>query len=228
MNYHINTILVWDSFKKKDECPICLIENDIEKKIVSQYLNEAVMEDEYRNDVNKYGFCKTHFKSLYSGENKLGLALQTDTRLKYLMKSLKITDNLKEASKISENIKKELSSCIICKSIEFEMKRYFETIPKMYKNEKEFEEIFKSSKGFCLEHFARLLDTAKFAGAETKEYLTVLTTLENQNTQRLEKELLFFTEKFDYRNSEKSWGTSEDALPRSINKIHGNIINKDK
>lgn len=228
MNYHINTILVWDSFKKKDECPLCLIESAIEKQIVSQYLNEAVMEDDYRIDVNKYGFCKTHFKNLYDGENKLGLALQTDTRLKHLTKLLKNTDNIKEAVKISQSIKKELSTCIVCKVVEFDMSRYFETIPKMYNNEKEFADLFKKSKGFCLKHFARLLDTAKFAAGGTKEYLKDLTLIEKENIERLEKELLFFTEKFDYRNSEKSWGTSEDALPRSINKIHGNTINKDK
>ena len=226
MNYHINTILVWDSFKKKDECPLCLIESAIEKQIINQYLNEAVMEDDYRKDVNKYGFCKMHFKNLYDRENKLGLALQTDTRIKYLTKLLKTADTTKEAAKISQNIKKELSTCIICNVVEFNMSGYFETIPKMYHNENEFAKIFKESKGFCLKHYARLLDTAKFAGGSTKGYLTDLTTIEKDNIERLEKELAFFTEKFDYRNAEKSWGTCEDALPRSLNKIHGNVINK--
>lgn len=224
MNYHINTILVWDSFKKNDECPLCLIKSAVEKQIINQYLNEAVMEDDYRKDVNKYGFCKNHFKSLYGGENKLGVALQTDTRLKYLQKYLIETDNIKEAAKISENIKKELSTCIICKITETEMSRYIETIPKMFKNEKEFEELFLSGKGFCLGHFAGLLANAKNAGSRAGDFLKALTSQEKNNIERLEKELLFFTGKFDYRNSEKPWGTCEDALPRSINKVHGNTL----
>lgn len=226
MNYHINTILVWDSFKKQCECPLCLIEKAIESQIVSQYLNEAVMEDSYRADVNRHGFCKAHFKSLYKGENKLGLALQTSTRLKHLTGKLKVTDSLKAAAKLSAEIKKELSSCIICNVVEFNMSGYYETIPKMYKNERDFEPLFNSCRGFCLKHYARLLDSAKFAAGKTKEYLARITALEKQNFERLGGELEYFTEKFDYKNADKPWGTSEDALPRGINKIHGNVINK--
>ena len=184
------------------------------------------MVDKCRADVNKYGFCRRHFKQLYKGENKLGLALQTDTRLNFLKSKLKVASNYKDAVKMAENIKKELQSCLICNLIEFNMSRYFDTIPMMYKNEEEFKKLFKQNKGFCLNHYQRLLSSSKHANSALKEYLTDLTTLQNENLNRLEKELLFFTEKFDYKNSSKSWGTSEDALKRSINKLCGDIIEK--
>ena len=80
MNYHINTILIWESFKGCG-CPLCAVEEEIDKGIVSQFLNEAVMVDSCRADVNKHGFCGRHFERLYRGSKKLGVALQAHTRL---------------------------------------------------------------------------------------------------------------------------------------------------
>ena len=42
-------------------------------------------------------------------------------------------------------------------------------------------------------------------------------TLENLN--RIEEDLSWFIDKFDYRNKEASWKTSKDAIPRSIQKL---------
>lgn len=224
MNYHINTIPIWDSFKQNCECPICVLEQMVEKQIVSQYLNEAVMEDDYRADVNKKGFCKGHFQQLYAGENKLGLALQTSTRFKELIKKINISGNFKKPKVISDIINKQLSTCIICEVVEFNMERYFVTIPKMFQHEAEFPSLIVSGKGFCLKHFARIINSYKHAGSASKTFLESIAKVQEDNLARLEDELIYFTDKFDYRNHDKPWGTSKDALPRAINKIHGAVI----
>ena len=41
------------------------------------------------------------------------------------------------------------------------------------------------------------------------------------NLQRLEKELNWYTQKFDYRNQDAPWGDSKDALERTVNKLRG-------
>ena len=45
-----------------------------------------------------------------------------------------------------------------------------------------------------------------------------------ENFARLEKEIEWFTLKFDYRNEDKPWGNSRDAVKRSINKLREQII----
>ena len=40
----------------------------------------------------------------------------------------------------------------------------------------------------------------------------------------LEEELYWFTQKFDYRNQDKPWGNSKDALPRVLQKLTGRFM----
>ena len=42
-----------------------------------------------------------------------------------------------------------------------------------------------------------------------------------RNLNKLEGDLEGFTLKFDYRNADKPWGDSKDALERAVNKMQG-------
>ena len=42
--------------------------------------------------------------------------------------------------------------------------------------------------------------------------------------QRVTDEIEWFTRKFDYRNDDKPWGNSRDAVERSLNKLRGHIV----
>ena len=42
--------------------------------------------------------------------------------------------------------------------------------------------------------------------------LSVLFRIQDRNMNRLQQEVEWFTKKFDYRNNDKPWGTSKDAL----------------
>lgn len=37
----------------------------------------------------------------------------------------------------------------------------------------------------------------------------------------MEKDIEWFTLKFDYRNQDKPWGDSKDAVERTVNKLRG-------
>ena len=51
-----------------------------------------------------------------------------------------------------------------------------------------------------------------------------LTDIELKNFERLEGELEWFTAKFDYRNQDKPWGNSRDAVKRSVNKLCRQVV----
>lgn len=57
-----------------------------------------------------------------------------------------------------------------------------------------------------------------------KEFLDDIIPIQVENLERLDEELLWFTQKFDYRNQDKPWGDSKDALPRAIQKLSGAIV----
>ena len=52
-------------------------------------------------------------------------------------------------------------------------------------------------------------------------FVTALTEIQNRSLETLRDDVEWFTLKFDYRNHDKSWKNSKDALPRSIRRLRG-------
>jgi len=44
---------------------------------------------------------------------------------------------------------------------------------------------------------------------------------QNTSLETMCKDIEWFTLKFDYRNQDKPWGNSKDAVPRTIRKLLG-------
>ncbi|MCL2861854.1 MAG: DUF6062 family protein [Firmicutes bacterium] len=203
MKYHIQTTPIWDAFKMRDNCPMCEIYRKSSDRLVSQYLNEAVMESDYRIRVNKRGFCSYHLKELYKGENKLGLALQLSTRTDFMLENLKFASDSKKAKKESQRLKELTSTCVICDEVDDMMVRYAKTVPQMFLNEVEFKNELKASSGFCFEHFVLLLEYASNSGKAEKEYLSVLDDVMRNNLTRVNNALKRFCSSFDYKSVER-------------------------
>lgn len=221
MNYHIDTALIWEAFRTDCECPLCQIYEIVNQRVVDQFTTEAVMEDSARAKVNRLGFCAGHFQQLFEGQNKLGVALQSSTRLRTLRQEMGHLKGAKDARKEAERLKKTLATCVLCELNDFNMKRYYQTVAQMFVREPEFKPLLMQSKGFCLHHYADLLEYSGAAGLHAKDYVTALREVEVSNLERLQKELDWFCDKFDYRNSDKPWGNSKDAVIRTIRKIRG-------
>ena len=214
MNLHINTALIAENFAKPCECPLCEIEETVDKWLVEQFLSEAVMEDHAREEVNKKGFCYEHLRKLYAGSNKLGFALQLQTRLAALRPRL--AGRPKAAKKTAAALSAELGTCVICELRDANMKRYAETVADMYRKEAAFREKFEASKGFCLKHYCELLQ----AGG-SPEFVEGLQRVQTANMDRIAEELAGFVQKFDHRYADKPWGNSKDAHIRAMQKYQG-------
>ena len=48
-----------------------------------------------------------------------------------------------------------------------------------------------------------------------------------ENLKRVEGELEWFTLKFDYRNADKPWGNSRNALERTVNRLRSKCIDSE-
>ena len=248
MKQHIDTAPVWEAFRTDCECPLCLLRDRVEAASVTYFLGESVMEPSQRIEVNEKGFCGPHFKQMFDAGNRLGLALMTHTHLKNTLKwfedSVKRTarEAAGEASKpvfkrvigkkgeglsrCADEVLALEEKCVMCERIRGEMDRYIYTVLYMYRHEPEFPKLVVSSKGLCLKHYGEALRMAPehLSGQTLKDFAETLGRLELKNLQRLAEELDWFTRKFDYRNDDKPWGNSRDAVERAINKLRGHVV----
>lgn len=221
MQYHIDTGLIYEKFKTDCECPLCAIKKKVTEQFLHEFLNDAVMEDDTRIKVGKYGFCEKHFDMLFKRQNKLSVALQIGTRAEKLAPLFTKVKSAGAAKKRATEIENALSRCVICDLVDESMIKYYKTVAQMFVNEKTFYKTLFSSKGFCFKHYASLLTYAKYAGFMTKEYLSVLSNVQEKHFSRVQKELKDFCDSHDYRNAYKPLGDAENALPHARIKFYG-------
>ncbi|MCQ2399452.1 MAG: DUF6062 family protein, partial [Clostridia bacterium] len=220
MVYHIDTGLIHDELAGGSECPVCAIRRKVEEQFLTEYLNDAVTDDDARMQVNEFGFCADHYKKLFLRPNKLSLALQNVTRLSEIRKKAGKPTDVRSAVKTGDSVKK-LHTCVICNELDSAMTRYYIGIAELYLKDSGFKDELLNTKGFCIDHYGKLLEYAKYAGAKSKEYIAVLNETENKALDRLTAELKWFCDKHDYRNRLKPMGTSQDVLPRLYEKLYG-------
>lgn len=243
MKETLYTIPLNDAFHANDECPFCFIERDLEHNSLDFILGTAYMESDIREETDKKGFCRTHLKQMYDYGNALGNALMLKTHYIRLNKEMKeqmahyspqkgsfknpfkktaLTDSQRENAMASWVQGKE-NSCYVCDYNKNTYERYLDTFFYMYKKDAAFKEMVKESKGFCLHHFGELMEAgeSRLSEKEKKEFSAILFPLMEQNMKRIEEDISWFVNKFDYRYKDQDWKNSRDAVPRGMQKLHG-------
>ena len=247
MKETIYTIPVNEAFETPCECPMCKLENRFENDRVNYYLGPSLMEPDNRIETNETGFCAKHFAMMYDTRaNRLGLGLMIHTHMQEQNKKIEklaksageasdtpkkgffdllkgSSDNADAAEKLLKYVKEQQEECCICRDLVKTMERYCEVITYMYFAEKDFRVRFDGGMGFCMPHFAMLIEAAKknLSGSKKEEFLGALVKMQIANLKRIEGEVEWFTKKFDYRNQDADWGNSRDAVSRSIEKLTG-------
>ena len=253
LRYHIDTIPVWDAIKLNGECPLCALRRKVELLDVDRYLGGSVMEPDIRIQVNEKGFCPRHQQLLSLQKNKLGHALMMHTHLKAVMAGAKDafaqavngakeeagaplmkrmmgkTSGKEAVRQAAMQLRAMNSSCILCDSIHENMQRYAYTLLHLYKNDSAFRRAFCQSRGVCLPDAALLMEMAAdtMTGKELMEFVQDLSACTEKSLEKLEGDLEWFTLKFDYRNADKPWGDSRDALERTVTKLRSWCIGEE-
>lgn len=249
MKISIDTLPLWDAFRQTELCPFCHLEHRLEELFIDTYLGDSVMEPDVRVEVNKKGFCRDHYALLYRQKtSKLGLALMTHTHLKETIGALgremdalekrcaegdtliKRAAGAREFGSLLDGIaaaaERRKDACMVCERMALHMERYYETALDMWERDADFARLAAQAKGFCIPHWGRQLAACKGLVMSKKriEFMRMLNEKQKESLAELEKDLEWFTRKFDYLNTDKPWGNSKDALPRAINVLEGEII----
>lgn len=243
MQYHIDTIPVWEAMEKESDCPLCALYQKCEETEIERSLGGSVMEPDARIRVNERGMCPTHHQQLFQMQNRLGHALLVDSHTKELLKKFDSLDKLLPAESPKRGLfggKGDLAPlidgldalckpCVVCESIDEHMQRYLYTFLHLWKTDSAFQKKWAESKGVCLPHAVELLRQAQkhLNASQQAAFARELLSLVRENLAQDEKDLEWFTLKFDYRNQSKPWGNSRNALERTINRLRGRCISGD-
>ena len=235
MKEKLYTIPVKDAFEIDCECPLCKMYKKLETEAIDFTLGPSYMEEDIRNKTNELGFCNKHMSDLYNKQNSLGIANILKTHLFNIIKEIEVLSNkpLKKdglfkkntLSPISDYIKKHNSSCFICNKIDPTFERYISTILYLYKNDSSFKNTFLSCKGFCIKHYEMLYSSAinYYNGTILQEFINNLNEITINNLKRVDADLDWFIDKFDYRYKDEPWKNSKDAIERTIIKVNGEL-----
>ena len=74
-----------------------------------------------------------------------------------------------------------------------------------------------------MHHFARLLETAEneLPNAQHEWFYKTVFGLMEEHLVRVKEDLDWFVAKHDYRNASAPWKNSQDAVPRTMQKLEG-------
>ncbi len=240
MKEQLYTIPLNDAINANDECPFCFIERSLEQDSLDFVLGSCAsyMESDVRAVTDAQGFCRDHFKKMFNYGNTLGngwilkthfmkVRSELDEEIKRFQPSHRsLMDKLKK--KTAENnlvnwVNGKKESCYICKRSEEIYARYIDTFFVMWKKDPAFAEKVKNSKGFCLTHFGDLCAAAdeKLSDKEQTAFYDTVLPLMQENLARLQEDVNWLIDKFDYRNADADWKTSKDAIQRGMQKLKG-------
>lgn len=237
MKEYIDTIPLNEAFESGDECPFCWLERQVEQKAIRYTVGPAAsyMEPDVRGATDAQGFCRDHYKKMFDYGNSLGNALIMQTYMIGLRKELDAQlDHFDPPPKkglfskkqdttppILHWLRDKNGSCFLCSKINYNMSRYYATFFHLIKEE-DFRRKVEQSKGLCLHHFQQLLERAdEIPSPQNPWFYETMGNLMRDNMARVQEDLDWFIDKFDYRNTAAPWKNSKDAVSRTMEKLRG-------
>lgn len=242
MKEKLYTIPLNDAVNEGDECPFCVIERNLEQDMLDFVLGSCAsyMESDVRDDTDREGMCRMHFKKMFDYGNTLGNGWILKTHYNRMiremeeqMKSFKpakmtVKERLTKSgseykTSIGAWVAKKEASCYICNRYKDTYDRYIDTFFVLYEKDPEFRKKIAASKGFCLPHFGDVCEAAKgrIPDKQADEFYNEMFRLMRENMARLSEDVSWLVDKFDYRYKDADWKNSKDAIQRGMQKLKG-------
>ncbi len=230
-----------DAVNANDECPFCYIERKIEQDLLDFVLGSgsSYMESDIRDQTDRAGFCRAHFKKMFDYGNTLGNGWILKTHYKKTISEMRqqiksyspgkvsLKDMFKKNGESTNSIARwtaeKEESCYICNYFKDHYDRYLDTFFMMYQRDDEFRSKIVNGKGFCLPHFGDLCEASdtKLSDKDRQEFYNRISKLMLDNMDRIYEDVAWLIEKFDYRNKDADWKNSKDAIQRGMQKLKG-------
>lgn len=239
MREQIHTIPIGEALAAAEECPFCWLRRQAEQRAIGYFAGSCAsyMEPSVRAITNRTGFCREHTKKLYDYGNPLGSALMIQTHYETVM--LQLQEQLEQyeilekrtlfrkkkpeqKQPIWQQMQQQADACAICDQVEESVARQYNVFFSLLK-EPEFRQRLEQCNGFCMPHFARLLQTAEsdLPPSQAAWFYPTVYRVMQENLARVKADLDLLIRKYDYRNANLPWDNARDALPRAMQKMAG-------
>lgn len=244
MKETIYTIPVNEAYESDCECPLCKLEEKLEKEAIDYEMGGAMMEADHRELSDNTGFCNKHLSMMFNKQDKLSLALVLDTRLEKIRKELNNSKKDVLKNKKSTLFKKNTNStqmlydildkincsCMVCQKVDNTMNRYIDVLLYMWAKDDDFKTKFDNSKGLCLKHTKAVVGMIpkSLNNSNAQKFMETLMEKQEKELLRVQNDIHKFTLKFDYRNKDMEWGTAHDAPIRTIEKLTGYVFKENE
>ncbi len=231
---------IHDAYAESGECPICSVMTIADTAYVRSFRGGRVMAPEVRVQTNRSGFCPSHYERLYLGEGKLGLSLMVHTHLAEvgpgLRKELEATlaaarhgpprRGEDAVGRAVRALREQVARCFICDMLAKDLERYCFTVIYLWQRDPGFPETLRSSRGFCIPHFAALLDKAgrMLKHQELREWLEATVPLQVAGLERLTSEIFGFTQSYHHDARDGIRPDARTALSRALQKLSGRLL----
>lgn len=221
MKENICTIPINDLFKPKDGCPVCRMEEMLEQTYVEYAVGDSMMEPNTRIETNRKGFCHRHFSKMLSAGQKLPNALILESHLQEIIDSvLPKKAGSKPDKKALERINELEGSCYVCDRIKRDVDHLLSTVYVQYEKDPEFVRLYREQPYICLNHYALIMKNAGgkngISSKKMSQFHKDTYDLTKNYLVSLKEDITRFCSMFDYRNRGGDFGSSRDAIERSI------------
>lgn len=220
MKETIVTIPINDLFAPRDGCPLCRMEHMLEEQYCNYITGDAMMEPSVRVITNKKGFCHRHFSRMTQVGQKLPNALILESHLQEILEKLIPQKAGKPDKKQLEALSEMLGSCYVCELVQGDMLHLLATVFAEWAKGNEFRQTFQEQPFICLNHYRLMMSAAMGKGGvpskQLAEFHADALRLVRGYLESLKKDISHFVTMFDYRSKGQEWGTSVDAIERSI------------
>jgi hypothetical protein len=230
---------VHDAYARGGECPLCDLEEAAESTYLRSFQHSRVMEPNVRVLTNRTGFCPAHCRKLYDGENKLGLSLVVHTHLQQVTQRIGAALDALAKAADGRRLREQLAqaaapvaalrdSCFICDLLAADIERYAFTVLYLWARDPGFPAVTRASRGFCVPHFLVMLDQAakSMRADRTRKWLAETIPLMKGSLERLDGELLAFTQLHQAGNTSPGTDAERTALARTLQKLAGGRFGK--
>ena len=124
-----------------------------------------------------------------------------------------------------EAIRQTMNSCYVCDRVEADMFHLVATVFAEWSKGGEFRKTYSEQPFICLKHYQFIMTAAMGKGGVPSKLLgdfhAETAALTKNYLESLYGDIKHFVSMFDYRNRGKDWGTSTDAIERSIEFLTG-------
>ena len=240
MKEKLYTIPLNDAVNANDECPLCFCKKSIEDDQLDFVLGSCAsyMESDMREKTDEAGFCQKHFQDMFDFGNTLGNGWILKTHYLKMISEMENEFNNFKIGKVSfkdklqgktagnsivDWVNKKNKSCFICRESDKIFQCYIDTFFYLFKNDADFKEKIKNGKGFCITHFGDLCNSAdsKLSEKELMEFYDIMKPLMISNFKRMQEDVSWLVDKFNYQNKDADWKNSKDAVQRGMQKLKG-------